>query len=77
MNVRMTTLERAFGMARSGVFDSVDRIKQALRKEGYADEQIYGRVLRRQLRALIRGARKPEGETSNVADNEEMNDDDD
>lgn len=57
MTARMTALERAFGMARSGDFDSVDRIKQALRREGYADEQIYGRLLRRQLRALIRSAR--------------------
>jgi hypothetical protein len=55
---KITTLERAFQIARSGYASSVVEIKDALRKEGYSLEQISGRVLSKQLIAISAVARK-------------------
>jgi hypothetical protein len=61
MDYRITTLERAFQMARSGQFASVAEIKKQLRIEGFSDSQVSGRSLSRQLKDLIRAARDGEG----------------
>lgn len=63
--MRVTTLERAFELARTGRFSSVQDIKRALDGEGYTDAraQLEGRSLRGQLKQLISEARKPGTET--------------
>ena len=53
-----TTLERAFEMARSGRFKDVPSLKIAISREGYAASQISGRILLKQLRDAIQGARQ-------------------
>jgi hypothetical protein len=54
MSNRLTALERAFQLARSGVPNSVQEIKKRLNSEGYLTAQIDGTALHKQLRALIR-----------------------
>jgi hypothetical protein len=56
MNDRPTTLERAFDLARSGQFASVQEIKKKLGTEGFYIDQINGPLLSKQLNALIRTA---------------------
>ena len=53
----LTTLERAFLLARSGRCASVTEIVRILRSEGYYQDQIEGRSLKKQLKALIQSAR--------------------
>ena len=55
MDYRVTTLERAFQLARSGRFSQVEDI---IGGEGYSVSQIGGPVLKRQLRGLIAAARQ-------------------
>ncbi len=57
MDNRMTALERAFQLARSGEVLTIKEIIGALRREGYAISQIEGPTLKRQLKDLIRAAR--------------------
>jgi hypothetical protein len=52
-----TSLERAFELARSGRYASIDEIKQRLKAELYDQHMIEGRSLRSQLRALIAKSR--------------------
>lgn len=52
MTNRPTALERAFELAGSGTCASVDVIRKKLKAEGYADAQITGPSLIRQLRDL-------------------------
>jgi hypothetical protein len=57
---RPSSLERAFELARSGKYPSIEQIKQKLKSEGLNQEQIDGPVLRRQLRdAIADGALTP------------------
>lgn len=56
MDYRVTSLERAFQMARSGKFSSVAEIKKQLSIEGYSVAQVTGRVLARQLKELMQEA---------------------
>lgn len=56
MHKGMTSLERAFEIARSGKCSTVDKIRKQLKSEGYDYDQICGRSLFRQLRKLIREA---------------------
>jgi hypothetical protein len=56
MEHRMTSLERAFQMARSGRYASVAEIKKQLNLEGFSAAQVTGTALSRQLRELIRAA---------------------
>ena len=58
MDHTITALERAFQLAQSGDCASVGQIKQQLKAEGYSVVQIAGRVLGKQLLALIREARE-------------------
>jgi hypothetical protein len=54
---RMTTMERAFHLARSGKFTTITEVLTSLDREGYSAGQIQGPLLRRQLTDLIRAAR--------------------
>jgi hypothetical protein len=56
---RLTTLERAFELARSGELADVSAIKSRLRQEGYPDVygQLYGETVKSQLRVILRAHR--------------------
>ena len=56
MGLRLTVVERAFQLAASGRPNSIDDIKQELKKEHYSTGQITGGALKKQLLALIRAA---------------------
>jgi hypothetical protein len=58
MKLPATALERAFQLARSGSYASLDDIKKRLKAEGYSTEQITGGALSKQLRVLIQTALK-------------------
>lgn len=58
MDQNKTALERAFELARSGRYPTVELIRRAISAEGYFQTQIEGRELARQLRALIDAAAK-------------------
>jgi hypothetical protein len=53
MDKNKTALERAFELARSGRYPTVELIRRAISAEGYFQSQIEGRELSRQLRELI------------------------
>jgi hypothetical protein len=52
--IKPTELERAFQLARSGEHPNASRIRDQLRKEGFAGTQIEGASLCRQLNELCR-----------------------
>ncbi len=56
MQLRMTTLERAFELAGSGDFDNIYSLKQRLSHEGYVVDQLTGPVLLAQIKSLMRSA---------------------
>jgi hypothetical protein len=58
MDQKMTALERAFQLARSGSVAGLTEIISTLNREGYSGSQIEGRLLKRQLADLIKAARK-------------------
>ncbi len=58
MPTSMTTIERAFFLARFGECTRVDDLIKRLNREGYDGRQIQGRLLRQQLRDLIQEAIK-------------------
>ena len=53
MDQNKTALERAFELARTGRYPTVELIRRAISAEGYFQNQLEGRDLTRQLRALI------------------------
>jgi hypothetical protein len=57
MDHRLTTLERAFQLARSGQVSTITEIVKSLKRDGYSTDQIEGAVLKRQLTDLIKAAR--------------------
>ena len=57
MDAHPTSLERAFQLARSGQFSSLEDIRLQLRREGLNEHQLIGPVLNRQLRDFISDAR--------------------
>lgn len=57
MTYRVTALERAFELARSGNYPSIADIKRQLNAEGLSAAQVTGAVLVRQLRELIQQAK--------------------
>ena len=59
MKSNMTTLERAFELARSGEYSGTSEIRVQLQTEGYPDvsSQVSGPSLLKQLRALCEAAR--------------------
>jgi hypothetical protein len=58
MDQNVSAIERAFQLAKSGSCETVEIIKRQLRTEGYGITQITGSALLRQLRTLIKAARK-------------------
>lgn len=56
MQPNQTALERAFELAKSGEYSTVNVIKGKLRSEGYPLDQVDGKALTKQLRALMRDA---------------------
>jgi hypothetical protein len=56
MDHRLSTLERAFQIARSGEVLDIQQLKRAVKKEGYAADQIHGRAISKQLRTIIAAA---------------------
>jgi hypothetical protein len=58
MDQKMTALERAFQLARSGRVAGLTDIVSSLKRDGYSTNQIEGPVLKRQLADLIKAARK-------------------
>jgi hypothetical protein len=63
MDQKMTALERAFQLARSGQVAGLTEIVTSLNREGYSGSQIEGRLLKRQLADLIKAARKASVDT--------------
>ena len=55
---RMTTMERAFHLAQSGRFTRLTEVLTILDREGYSASQIQGPLLKRQLKDLIKAARR-------------------
>ena len=53
MEPNKTAIERAFELARTGLFLEVGEIKDRLRREGYYSDIITGPLLREQLKSLI------------------------
>ena len=52
-----TALERAFELAEGGACRTVSEVRMRVRLEGYSDEQLEGKALKRQLSAIIDKAR--------------------
>lgn len=59
MNQPAPILERAYELARSGLYRSVSELKTQLASEGYTaiNSLLYGKSLNDDLRRLCRGAR--------------------
>jgi hypothetical protein len=59
-DIRPSTIERAYELARSGEFRTVSRIRDRLRAEGYADATAHfsSPTLVADLRRLIAAARQ-------------------
>ena len=63
MDPKVSTLERAFQLARSGQAASIDDIKKRLKREGYEEKAVDGGPsLAGQLRKLIHEARERKGD---------------
>jgi hypothetical protein len=58
MDRRMTALERAFHVAKSGRLRRIQDVIASLKREGYSTAQLEGPSLRRQLSNLIKAARQ-------------------
>jgi len=57
MKPNVTSMERAFELAKSGRFRTTSEIKTRLRTEGYWSETVDGHTLISHLNALMRMAR--------------------
>jgi hypothetical protein len=56
MDPKVTALERAFQLADTGRFATVDKLKKQLDREGYQSRTVLGPVLESQLRNRIKAA---------------------
>ena len=56
MKQNVNTVERAFELARTGKFRSIEKIRACLRREGYSAELVVGKYLSAQLNDLMRQA---------------------
>jgi hypothetical protein len=54
-----SAIERAFQLARTGQYAAVEDLRRKLRAEGYSVATVTGPTLLRQLRELIKAARRP------------------
>ena len=61
MDINKTALERAFDLARSGTCLNLEDIIRKRKSEGYANGQIEGPSLKKQLLVLIQKGTKPNG----------------
>jgi hypothetical protein len=61
MNRTLSLIERAFELAQSGEYARPSDLALQLKREGYVDSeaQLFGKSIRRQLKALIASARRP------------------
>ena len=59
MTDRITTLERAFELARSGDCASISQVREKLAAEGYSLQQLTGPTLLKQLRTLCTASYVP------------------
>ena len=57
MAPEISIIERAFQLAKTGQYGSVEDLKRKLRAEGYSVTAITGPSLLRQLRELIKAGR--------------------
>jgi hypothetical protein len=59
MSDTLSTVERAFEIARSGVSPSIDDLKRRLKREGYdsVDAHLMGASIKRELTLLIKRPR--------------------
>jgi hypothetical protein len=57
MEPNKTALERAFELAKSGRYATVEEVRRAISAEGYFQSQLEGRELSKQLKAMIINAR--------------------
>ena len=57
LSLSVSAIERAFQLARSGRVLSVKDIRLLLKREGYSTEDLTGRAIGDQLRALIAEAK--------------------
>ena len=58
MEPNVTPIERAFQLARLGIFLQVTEIKERMREEGYFTESITGPTLLNQLRCIMETAQR-------------------
>ncbi len=58
MEPNVTAVERAFQLARLGIFLQVTEIKERMREEGYFTESITGPTLLNQLRCIMQTAQR-------------------
>lgn len=56
MKPNTTSLERAFELAKSGQYLTMDHIRTKLKAEGYDFRQLEGRVLSKQLVEIMQNA---------------------
>ena len=59
MNNRLTPLERAFELARSGDYGSIPELRAQLSVEGHSTRVVTGATLTKQLREIINASRPP------------------
>ena len=57
MDSYKSALERAFELAETGNYKSVEEIRRRLSQEGYFTHQILGRTLSQQINKIIRANR--------------------
>jgi hypothetical protein len=62
MDPKVSALERAFQLARSGQAATTADIKKQLKREGYEEKAVGGPSLTGQLRKLIREASERKGD---------------
>ena len=67
MDQNATALERAFHLAKSGHFATIDAIKRQLRAGGYLVATVTGTTLSKQLRALIQASQAASSATKQGA----------
>ena len=58
MDPNKTAIERAFELARTGLYFEIGEIKNRLMGEGYFTDSITGPTLRAQLRSLMKSGQK-------------------
>ena len=54
MDQNTSELERAFELAKSGRFPSVQMIRLQMKTEGYSTDHVTGKTLTKQLQEIIR-----------------------